>query len=253
MIVQLYQFRVSHYCEKVRFALSYKGVPYQEHNLLPGLHHRRTNSLAGGSAVPVISHQGQGIQGSAAIISYLDETFPERSLTPVDLAQCEEALEWERWLDQQVGVAVRCYLYHHVFARRGICVPMMGNGCTPWEKVYLQLSYRRLIREMRQAMQIDERSAAHSLELIRSSLDRVQSHLQSREFLVGDSFSRADLTAAALFAPLFRPVEYGMPWPEVIPEPVARIAEELMPRLAWARQSYRRFRVPATGLYQLPS
>lgn len=251
MTIQLYQFRVSHYCEKVRFALAYKGLEYTEHNLLPGLHHRRTNSLAGGSAVPVISHNGQGIQGSGAIISYLDENFPERSLTPMDLAQREEALEWERWLDQHVGVAVRCYCYHYLFDRRRTATAMLGYGCGYWERAYLQLAWPRLVREMRQAMKIDANTAENSLGVIRHSLKRVHGHLQNREYLVGAGFSRADLTAAALFAPMFRPPGYDLPWPEDIPRPLADTVEELRPMLNWAEETYKRFRNPSTGLYQL--
>lgn len=251
MTIQLYQFRVSHYCEKIRFVLAYKGLDYEEHNLLPGLHQSRTNSLAGGSAVPVISHNGQGVQGSAAIISYLDECFPARSLTPNDLAQKEEALEWERWLDLEVGVAVRCYCYHHLFDHRDICAPMLGDGCTLLERAYLRLGWSRLIGAMREAMQINDESAAHSLEVMRSALQRVQGRLQSREFLAGDGFSRADLTAAALFAPMFMPARYGTPWPRSLPGPLAATLEEFRPRLLWAEETYRRFRQPSSGLFQV--
>ena len=34
----LYQFPISHYCEKVRWAMDYKKLEYKAKNLLPGLH-----------------------------------------------------------------------------------------------------------------------------------------------------------------------------------------------------------------------
>ena len=35
MSIVLYQFPISHYCEKVRWALAYKSISYQKINLLP--------------------------------------------------------------------------------------------------------------------------------------------------------------------------------------------------------------------------
>ena len=37
--------------------------------------------------------------------------------------------------------------------------------------------------------------------------------------LIHDEFTRADLTACALFAPLFRPNGYGLKWPTDVEEP----------------------------------
>ena len=45
--------------------------------------------------------------------------------------------------------------------------------------------------------------------------DRLFGHLEGRRYVVGDRFTRADLTAAALLAPLYRPAKYGLAWPDV--------------------------------------
>ncbi|HKX12345.1 MAG TPA: glutathione S-transferase N-terminal domain-containing protein, partial [bacterium] len=41
----LYQFPISHYCEKARWALAFKEIPYRIVNLAPGLHFRRTRNM----------------------------------------------------------------------------------------------------------------------------------------------------------------------------------------------------------------
>ena len=83
MALKLYQFAISHYCEKIRWALEYKGLNYETVNLLPGQHVKTIRKLTGqASSVPVLEHDGQVVQGSAAILDYLDQAFPEHSLTP---------------------------------------------------------------------------------------------------------------------------------------------------------------------------
>jgi len=75
-MITLYQFPISHYCEKVRWALDYKQVEYEIKNLIPGLHVSKTRKMAPDSSVPILTHDDEVIQGSDSIITYLDETFP---------------------------------------------------------------------------------------------------------------------------------------------------------------------------------
>jgi glutathione S-transferase len=78
----LYQFPISHYCEKVRWTLDYKQLEYEVKNLIPGLHVATTKKLSSQTAVPILYTNQSVIHGSSRIISYLDENFPERNLTP---------------------------------------------------------------------------------------------------------------------------------------------------------------------------
>ena len=69
MALKLYQFAISHYCEKIRWALDYKGLNYETVNLLPGQHVKTIRKLTGeASSVPVLDHDGHVVQGSAAIL-----------------------------------------------------------------------------------------------------------------------------------------------------------------------------------------
>ena len=62
MAIKLYQFCISHYCEKARWALDYKGINYQTVNLLPGQHVNTIRKLTGaaglGSRVPNVPLRG---------------------------------------------------------------------------------------------------------------------------------------------------------------------------------------------------
>jgi len=46
-MLTLYQFPISHYCEKIRWALDHKGLDYKLVNLLPGFHVSTAKKLSG--------------------------------------------------------------------------------------------------------------------------------------------------------------------------------------------------------------
>jgi glutathione S-transferase len=242
MAMKLYQFPISHYCEKVRFALDYKGLDYKVKNLLPGVHRLTTSRIGKGSSVPLLSHDGYGIQGSAKIISYLDETFPERPLTPSDPSRRGEALAWESWLDAEAGVDVRLFCYNTLLKHPPVVQGFFTARGPWWSGLYVRLGYRRLSSMMRRFMNINDETAAAALVRMNSALDRLAETYAQRDYLVGGHFTRADLAAAALFAPMFRPDGYNLKWPDVELEPLDSAVRDMAPRLEWARRIYRDYR-----------
>ena len=55
----LWHFRFSHYNEKARWALDWKGLPHVRRSLVPGLHVPRVLWLTGQKAVPVLVVDGK--------------------------------------------------------------------------------------------------------------------------------------------------------------------------------------------------
>jgi glutaredoxin len=103
LMIQLFQFPFSHYCEKARWALDYKGIPFQTVNLLPGFHLRTVRKLAPKTSVPLLRDDGMVVQDSSAIVDYLESTYPNPPLTPSDPEAIREALEWEEYFDEEVA------------------------------------------------------------------------------------------------------------------------------------------------------
>ncbi|AHK16571.1 MAG: glutathione S-transferase family protein [Thalassolituus sp.] len=221
MSIVLYQFPISHYCEKVRWALAYKSISYQKINLLPGGHIRTVKGIASESSVPVIREDDTIVQGSSQILDYLDERFPNRSLMPDEPSLAAEVRDWEERLDRIAAPAVRCFCYHHLLQQPSLVVPMLAARQPFYMQWGMRLGFKKVERVMRQWMQINAETALkaqHDMEDILAELWRTYS--RSR-FLVGDKFTRADLTACAIFAPLFQPSQYGISWPDVEQMPVA--------------------------------
>lgn len=234
MAIKLYQFAISHYCEKVRWALDYKGLNYEAISLLPGQHVNTIRKLTGGdSSVPVLDHDGHRVQGSKEIIDYLDATFPENPLTPADPETREIALAWEQRLDDEAGPAVRCYSYHHFLQRPKVVVPLLAAGTPFYNRILLKLAFSRVDEIMRKWMKINEKTAEQSRETMEVYLTELAEAYQKKPYLAGDSFSRADLTAAALFAPMFQPEQYPVPWPKPakIPRDIKAWLDQWQPQI----------------------
>ncbi len=242
MSIILYQFPISHFCEKVRFALDYKGLDHQIKNLLPGLHTRTTLKKASKSSVPVLEHDGRSVQGSEQIITYLDEHFPDKPLTPAEPKLAQEALDWERYLDEEIGLHVRRYAYHTLLEHPDIVIGFFATDGPFWAKPFMKLSFSKIRPVMRKMMDINPATAAASKQSMLAAMERVNDAVEGRDYLVGDSFSRADLTAAALLACLFMPEQYGLDWPEALPEPLHSDVKALKPQLEWAEKVYARHR-----------
>ena len=120
----LYQFPISHYCEKSRWQLDHKGLAYRTRNLLPGPHRLRTQWMARINTLPVL-RDGQRVVGdSTKIAYYLEKHYPERSLIPTDAESRARVIELEQQLDR-VAVHVRRWLYGQIIDRPEVMDAML--------------------------------------------------------------------------------------------------------------------------------
>ena len=102
---------------------------------------------------------------------------------------------------------------------------------------------------MKRFMNIYEEPARRSREQCVAALDALEKELGDKDYLVGDSFSIADLTAASLFYPLAQPPEfpYTSPAWDDLPEGAREFLGGLRdrPGAQWVGEMYRRHRLPA--------
>lgn len=243
--IELYQFPISHYCEKIRWAPDYKGLPYKTINCLPGLHARTTQKLARHSSVPVLKHKDTAIQGSAQIIDYLEANFPDKPLNFEDKTLNEEAIQWEKFADEHIGPHVRRIMYHQLLNHPKIVIPIFSHQGPWYSPIYFKLTYPKLQHIMRKLMKINDDEVAKSKVTLANALTQLNQHIgpeasqnQTNTYLVGDRFSRADLSVSALLAPLFLPTGYGLNWPDSMPKEIEALMESYAPDLNFAKQCY---------------
>jgi glutathione S-transferase len=215
----LWQLELSHYNEKVRWALDYKRVPHVRRALLPGVHVLVTRRLTRGTAqtTPVLTLDGHSIGDSTRIIAALERRWPEPPLYPPDPADRARALELEDYFDEELGPHIRRAVYHVLLTRPEILLPLFAHGQPRIVKVLLRIFFPALAMLIRTRLRINERTALDSRARTVAAMDRLERELGPGGYLVGDSFSVADLTAASLFYPVVQPPQF--PYPSVAAPP----------------------------------
>jgi len=241
-MLTLYQFVISHYCEKIRWALDFKELDHRVKNLLPGPHIISARKLAGDSAVPILVHNEKVIRNSSDIITYLDATFPQHALTPIREDLRREAMQWEQYLEKEVGIHIRRYCYHTLLQHPSVLIPLFTQDGAWYGTAMYRIIFPKLRKIMRQVMNINVRTAQLSRERVERAIDKLNARLQGRRYLVGDQFTRADLTAASLLAPLCRPEKYGLNWPERFPEELEDMVDVNRHKISWVEELYRKHR-----------
>jgi glutathione S-transferase len=244
----LWHIVISHFSEKVRWALAYKGIEHQRRAPLPGVHMLYALRLTRGSAktFPVMRIDGRVIGDSTAIIAALEERQPDPPLYPTAPEERARALALEDWFDEQLGPPVRLAAWHEVTADRETLTEIAKQTLPPalrdlgpapaaaavFAKAFVSVRYRAT----------DEGEAARARAGVLAGLDRLERELGDGEYLVGDRFTVADLTAAALLYPLVNPPE----GPELPPPPEAmeRFRDPLKERSGyrWVAEMFRRHR-----------
>jgi glutathione S-transferase len=245
----LWHLPISHYSEKVRWALDWKRVPHRRRVMPPGMHPLGGLLLTRGRGftIPVLAlEDGSRIGDSTAIIGWLEERFPDRApLYPADPAERARALELEEWFDENVGPRMRQWAFGalltepdamEAFAAKQtewapVRVPTAAFA--PVSKAFLSVRY-----SVGDAVMDDARIA------VLEGLGRVEAELGggSGEFLVGDSFSVADLTAASLFYPLVLPP--NGPWQPVRTREFEEFQSTVRdrPGFEWVQRMFSRYR-----------
>ena len=241
-MLTLYQFPLSHFCEKARWALDFKNLEHNTVNLLPGLHRAKLKKLAGSSNVPMLKHDKHCIQGSAEIIDYLDGVFDYKQLTPDEQQLKQQAIEWETFADNKIGPQVRLVVYHIMLDHPDLVIPMFTQDGPFYGPYLMKVMFPKLQQKMRKYMNIDAQNAALSNTQLLKSVDDLANHYSKHQFMVGDQFSRADLTAAALLAPIVMPDKYGIDWPAEVPEQMLEFSSQFDGKLDWLKDFYRQYR-----------
>ena len=249
----LWHIPVSHYSEKARWALDWKGIEYRRRAPTPGPHMAVALTLTRGAhkTFPILQIDGRTIGDSSAIIAALEEIRPEPRLMPADAAGRRRALELEEFFDEELGPHVRLLAFHEFrkdpdalrsFTANVLPARLAGSdavlaGGAKFARSFAQARFRVASGD----------DAETARRQIVAAFDRLESELEASggDHLVGDDFTVADLTVAALFMPLVQPA-LGPNHIE-LPEPLERFRDTLRtrPGYEWVERTYDSYRKPS--------
>jgi glutathione S-transferase len=240
----LWHLKVSNYNEKARWALDYKRFPHRRKAVMPGLHRRIAKRLSGGRTFPVLVLDGRAIGDSTEIIAELERRQPYPPLYPEDPRERRHALDLEEFFDEELGPYSRMLGLHHMSGDADLFGGAFAPDLHPLPRAIARVAFPLTRRRLVADFGLDQPGIALAYSKLRAAGERFVDSAGPRGYLVGDSFSVADLTLAALISPLVAPKEFPYPQPQrdhpLLAEPRRALAEFGL--VEWTREMYARHR-----------
>lgn len=240
----LWHIPLSHFNEKVRWALDYKRIAHQRRVLGPNYLFRAWRATGQG-ALPILWLDGRAIHDSTRIIAALEQSYPEPALYPKDPAARERALAIEDDLDETLGPSIRAAIVTPLFRHDpDVALRVLTTGMPEQAYKAIRPLTRIFPAFYRMRHKISEARLEADRATVAAALDRIEQQRAGRAYLVGDAFSVADLTAAALLGPALQAPEIQYPLQVALPDYLQEYRAIVLrhPAAQWALGVYARHR-----------
>lgn len=243
--MKLLEFPHSHYCEKARWALDYKGIPFQAVAIMPGYHVITVRKYAPDTSVPVLLDDKETVQGSSEIIDYIEQKYPSHSLTPRDADERRACLEIEHTMDVRLGENIRQILYYRLLAYPDFIRYCFTHPMPGYQQWIFSLFYPIVRNKIYKTYVVSAAKVEQARREFDVAMGEIEKKLSRRQYLVGEQFTRADLSVASMLSLLVMPPEHPFPW-KAIPDPKARTFYDEYrdhPVYEWVGKMYRDHRL----------
>ena len=205
----LYQFPLSHYCEKARWMLDFKHLEYDVRNLFPGAHRLLSWWRAHGTTVPLLKDGKEWIGDSTEMAFWLDARYPQHPLLPNDPLKRGKVAMLEEMADEG-GAHLRRWLYGEILDQDAVMNVMLDSYA--WAVPVKEYLWPFLQQGIRRLYRVTPEKTPKALENMLAVMTRLEQTLVDNggRYLVGEQLTLADIAAASLFAPLL--AIPGTPW-----------------------------------------
>ena len=197
--MRLFQIPFSHNCVKVRRVLDLKGLDYATVNINPAVR-RSVKRASGQELVPVLVDDGHTTAGSTQILLDVEARYPDPPLLPADERERAECVVLMHWADDAFMDLTRRMAYFLVLSGTGAD---LGKMFFPGRPAQLQrVGGAVAARVLRRRFGITEEQNRRDLESARAAARVAVDRLGGEAHLVGGQLTLADVTLAAMAAPL---------------------------------------------------
>ncbi len=224
--IKLITLYASPFSERVRWALAFKHLPYEKQNYRPGIDEEELKKLTGQNQVPVLVVDGKPIPDSTAILEWLEAARPEPPLMPRSEKDRAQATLLDELALGVLGPQGRTLIVGRLLRSSAPQLQQAGKffaqkyGHSAFAEEQARLTVKRVLLSLKQI-------------------------LHGRQYLVGDTFTRADMTTACMLM-LVKPAPDELFLLPAAGRPTHHEAfadePEYSPLFQWRDEMYRRHR-----------
>jgi glutathione S-transferase len=249
-MLELHQFELSHYVEKVRLILDYKGLAYRKLEVTPGIGQIDLYRLSGQRQVPVLQDGTQIIADSTAIAEYLERQYPDRPIIPTDPKLRGLTLLIEQWADESIGLNARKVLIGALNQDQSFRAALLPSSVPDVVRSLVGAVPGEFLSLLGQGVGFGPDAIKAATEAIKRDLTSLCFLLHDQPYLVTDHPTLADFAVAGLSMYLKFPAGDFLEIPDALKgKGVPGIADvgTFEPFFSWRDRLYAEYRKPLVG------
>lgn len=219
-MLELYTHPMSPCAQKVRIVLAEKGLEWKKHHVsLPDKENLRPEYLKLNplGVVPTLVHNNQPVIESSIICEYLDDTYPEPALKPEDTYARAKMRFWMKHVDNKLHPSCGALQWPLVM-RPKLMEKAEEERLAILAQVPEKPRRERQIRLMKLGLEAPD--VADAARTYRKTILDMEAALKENTWIVGDSFSLADVCLAPYFQTV---LQFG--WTEMYEKDCPRVTE----------------------------
>jgi glutathione S-transferase len=246
-MLELYQFELSQYSEKVRLILDYKGLEYRKIEVTPGIGQLELFRLSGQRQAPVLKDGDTIIADSTDIAFYLERRYPEKPIIPTDPFERGQCLLIEEWADESIGLKSRKSLIGALNQNQNFRTAILPKTVPDFLKTLVSAVPSEVMDLLGTGVGYGADAVKTANKALKQDLEALSLILQNRPYLVSDRPTLADLAVAGLSLLLKFPQGSYLDLPvELQGKGIPGLADNTLyePFFSWRDRLYAEYRKP---------
>lgn len=244
-MLELYQFELSQYSEKVRLILDYKQLEYRKIEVTPGVGQIELMQKSGSRQVPVLKDGSTYVADSTDIALYLERKYPERPIIPSDPLAKGQCLLIEEWADASIGIKGRKALIGALNQNQNFRTAILPANTPDLLKTAIGAIPGELLDVLGTGVGFGGEAVKEAKKSLTQDLEALCLILQNQPYLTGDTPTLADLAVAGLSIILKFPTGSYLDIPAALKgKGIPGLADNITfePFFAWRDRLYAEFR-----------